>query len=50
MAAAAAQGCRLVPLQPESFRRIGYAHVPRQFRPPAQKAFVGWLKRSAAER
>jgi hypothetical protein len=33
MAARAAQGCRLVPLQPESFRRIGYAHVPRQFRP-----------------
>ena len=48
MAARAAQGCRLVPLQPESFRRIGYAHVPRQFRPPAQKAFVGWLKRSVS--
>jgi LysR family hydrogen peroxide-inducible transcriptional activator len=46
MAASAAQGCRLMPLSPESFRRIGYAHVRRQFRPPAQKAFVDWLKRS----
>jgi LysR family hydrogen peroxide-inducible transcriptional activator len=48
MAAAAAQGCRLVPLQPDSFRRIGYSQVPRQFRPPAQKAFLGWLKRATA--
>jgi LysR family hydrogen peroxide-inducible transcriptional activator len=46
MAAGAAQGCRLAPLRPESFRRIGYAHVRRQFRPPAQKAFVEWLKRN----
>ena len=36
--------------EPESFRRVGYAHVPRQFRPLAQKAFLGWLKRSVAER
>jgi len=46
MAAAGAEGCRLLPLDPESSRRIGYAHVRRQFRPPAQKAFVDWLKRS----
>jgi LysR family hydrogen peroxide-inducible transcriptional activator len=46
MAAAAAQGCLVVPLRPESFRRIGYAQARRHFRPPAQKAFVEWLRRS----
>jgi LysR family transcriptional regulator, hydrogen peroxide-inducible genes activator len=46
MASGAAEGCRLVFLRPESFRRIGYAHVRRQFRPPARKAFVDWLKKN----
>jgi LysR family transcriptional regulator, hydrogen peroxide-inducible genes activator len=40
MAAASAEGCRVVPLHPESFRRIGYAHIRRHFRPAAQKAFI----------
>jgi DNA-binding transcriptional LysR family regulator len=44
MATSAAEGCRIVRLRPESFRRIGYAYVRRQFRPPAQKAFVQELK------
>jgi LysR family transcriptional regulator, hydrogen peroxide-inducible genes activator len=44
MAAAAADGCRIVRLRPEIYRRIGYAYVRRQFRPPAQKAFVQELK------
>src|SRR5260370_18760654 len=44
MAASAAVGCRIVPLLPHSFRRIGYAYVRRQFTPPAQKAFVQGLK------
>jgi len=46
MAAASAEGCRVVPLHPENFRRIGYAHVRRQFRLPAQKVFIDWLRRS----
>jgi LysR family hydrogen peroxide-inducible transcriptional activator len=49
MAAAAAEGCILRPLRPESFRRIGYVHARRQFRPPAQNAFVEWLKQSAMQ-
>jgi hypothetical protein len=32
------------PLDPENSRRIGYVHVRRQFKPPAEKAFVEWLK------
>lgn len=44
MAASAAQGCALLPLRQESHRRIGYAHARRQFRPPAQNAFVEWMK------
>jgi len=44
MAAVAAEGCRLLPLHPASFRRVGYAQVRRQFRPPAQSAFVEWIK------
>jgi LysR family hydrogen peroxide-inducible transcriptional activator len=47
MAAKAAEGCRLLPLHPESFRRVGYAQVRRRFRPPAQNAFVAWMKASA---
>jgi LysR family transcriptional regulator, hydrogen peroxide-inducible genes activator len=46
MAVPGAKGCSLLPIEPESSRRIGYAHVRRQFRPPAQKAFIEWLKRS----
>jgi DNA-binding transcriptional LysR family regulator len=41
-----AKGCSLLPIEPESSRRIGYALVHRQFRPPAQGAFIEWLKRS----
>jgi len=44
MAAASAEGCRVVPLHPESFQRIGYAHIRRHFRPAAQKAFIDWLR------
>jgi len=46
MAAASAEGCRVVSLRPENFRRIGYGHVRRQFRLPAQNACIDWLKRS----
>jgi len=44
MAAHAAQGCRLVPLASGPARRIGYARARREFVPPAQQAFIGWLK------
>lgn len=50
MAASHAEGCRLAPLQRPAMRRIGYATVRRPFVPPAERAFIAWLKRVAAER
>jgi LysR family hydrogen peroxide-inducible transcriptional activator len=44
MAASHADGCQLIPLQRPALRRIGYATVRRPFVPPAERAFVGWLK------
>ena len=44
MAASHAEGCRLVPLQRPAMRRIGYATVRRPFVPPAERAFISWLK------
>jgi DNA-binding transcriptional LysR family regulator len=46
MAAASAESFRVAPHHSEKCRRIGYTHVRRQFRPPAQKAFIEWLERS----
>lgn len=43
MAASHAEGCRLVPLQ-RAMRRIGYATVRRPYVPPAERAFVSWLR------
>lgn len=44
MAASQAHGCRLLPLQRPAMRRIGYAIVRRPFVPPAERAFIAWLK------
>lgn len=44
MATAAAGGCRILPLAPPAARRIGYARAKRPFVPPAQTAFINWLK------
>jgi LysR family hydrogen peroxide-inducible transcriptional activator len=44
MAASHADGCRLVPLRRPAMRRIGYATVRRPFVPPAERAFIAWLK------
>ena len=46
MAAGGAGGCRLLPLAPPIARRIGYAHVRSEFVPPAQTAFIRWLKQA----
>jgi LysR family transcriptional regulator, hydrogen peroxide-inducible genes activator len=46
MAVEGAKDCSLLPIEPESSRRVGYAFMRRQFRPPAQGAFIEWLKRS----
>jgi hypothetical protein len=48
MAASAAEGCRLIRLHPRGCRRIGHVHLRRQFREPTVRAFIDWLKRSAA--
>lgn len=47
-AEAALPGCSLVPLRPGWTRRVGYAQVRRSFVPPAQKAFIAWLREALA--
>lgn len=44
MAAATAGDCRLLPLEREAFRRVGYIRVRRHVRGAAQIAFVKWLR------
>jgi DNA-binding transcriptional LysR family regulator len=39
-----AESCSLVPIDGEPSRRIGYAQIRRPHPPPAQKAFIAWLK------
>lgn len=44
MAVQEANGCRHVPITGGPSRRIGYAQIRRPYVPPAQKAFIAWLK------
>jgi LysR family transcriptional regulator, hydrogen peroxide-inducible genes activator len=44
MAAHTARECRLLPLEKETFRRVGYIRVRRHVAGAAQKAFVNWLR------
>jgi LysR family hydrogen peroxide-inducible transcriptional activator len=44
MAIAAATGCRCVTIDGHPSRRIGYAQISRPQVPPAQRAFINWLK------
>jgi LysR family transcriptional regulator, hydrogen peroxide-inducible genes activator len=44
MAIQHAEGCRQVPITGGPSRRIGYAQIRRPYVPPAQKAFIAWLK------
>jgi LysR family transcriptional regulator, hydrogen peroxide-inducible genes activator len=44
MAVQEASGCRHVPIAGEPTRRIGYAQIRRPHVPPAQKAFIDWMK------
>jgi LysR family hydrogen peroxide-inducible transcriptional activator len=44
MASSHADGCRLIPLLRPAMRRIGYATARRPYVPPAERAFVAWLK------
>lgn len=44
MAAAHAQGCKLVSLERNTFRRIGYLRANRHFVSNAMKEFFGWLR------
>ena len=47
MAAQTAGQCRLLPLEREAFRRVGYIRVRRHAAGAAQKAFVAWLRKQA---
>ncbi len=40
-----ARGCRLVPLEPKSVRRIGYAQVKGHHALPVQKKFIEFLRK-----
>ncbi|MDR3700771.1 MAG: LysR family transcriptional regulator [Candidatus Sulfopaludibacter sp.] len=44
MAAHTAQECRLLPLERDTFRRVGYIRVRRHVAGAAQGAFVKWLR------
>jgi hypothetical protein len=44
MAAHTADECRLLPLERETFRRVGYIRVRRHVSGAAQSAFVKWLR------
>jgi LysR family transcriptional regulator, hydrogen peroxide-inducible genes activator len=44
MAVQEASGCRYVPIAGGPTRRIGYAQIRRPHVPPAQRAFIDWLK------
>lgn len=44
MAAHTAGDCRLLPLERETFRRVGYIRVRRHVAGAAQSAFVKWLR------
>ena len=44
MAALTARECRLLPLEKETFRRVGYIRVRRHATGAAQTAFVKWLR------
>jgi LysR family hydrogen peroxide-inducible transcriptional activator len=46
MALQDANGCRYVPITGTPSRRIGYAQIRRPHVPPAQKAFISWLRES----
>ena len=50
MAARAAGGCRLLPLERETFRRVGYIRVRRHLSGAAQNAFVKWLREQCVSR
>jgi LysR family hydrogen peroxide-inducible transcriptional activator len=47
MAAQAAGECTLLPLERETFRRVGYIRVRRHVAGAAQNAFVKWLRQQA---
>jgi LysR family hydrogen peroxide-inducible transcriptional activator len=47
MAAQSAGECRLLPLEREAFRRVGYIRVRRHAYGAAQRAFVKWLRERA---
>jgi len=44
MAANTAGECRVLPLERETFRRVGYIRVRRHVAGAAQKAFVNWVR------
>ncbi len=44
MAAEAAEGCLLRRISGRAWRRVGYVRLPRRFVPPAQAAFIQWVK------
>jgi LysR family hydrogen peroxide-inducible transcriptional activator len=47
MAVQAASGCTVLPLERETFRRVGYIRVRRHVAGAAQNAFVKWLRQEA---
>ena len=44
MARRAAEGCRLIPLEPKATRRVGYVRLERRYVSPVMESFTGWLR------
>jgi LysR family hydrogen peroxide-inducible transcriptional activator len=49
MSAPATGECKLLPLERDAFRRVGYIRVRRHVAGAAQNAFVKWLRQQAGE-
>lgn len=50
MARGLSQGCRLIELEPQACRRVGYIRLERRFLSKALEAFTGFLKEMAQQR
>jgi LysR family hydrogen peroxide-inducible transcriptional activator len=50
MATSAATGCKLLKLEREAYRRVGYMRVRQHAMSAAHKEFVRWLRRISNER
>jgi LysR family hydrogen peroxide-inducible transcriptional activator len=49
MARRAAAGCRLIPIEPKAFRRVGYVRLERRYVSRVMNSFTGWLRETSKD-